>query len=142
MLSIITETGLLKQPCFPVKGNERQLYKSIIAEMKQFVLDNNGLGLAAPQVGIAKQFFVLLVSPGHVIPIFNPWYTKLTDETIEFRELCFSCPGIEKVTHRPRSIKLFYNDALWNNKRKLFNDVLSVAIQHEVDHLEGKLISD
>jgi peptide deformylase len=142
MLEIITNPELLRQPCFPVKGDERQLYKPIITEMKRFVLDNNGLGLAAPQVGIAKLFFVLLVSPGHVIPIFNPWYTRLTEETIEFRESCFSCPGVEKLTNRPRSIKLFYNDALWNNKRKVFNDTLAIVIQHEIDHLKGKLISD
>ena len=110
--------------------------------MKDFILQNDGLGLAAPQVGILKNFFIFLSSPGHFIVAFNPIIEILTSETIEFYERCFSCPGVVKVTHRPRKIKLHFNDSLWNRKAKIYEDTVATVIQHEFDHLSGKLISD
>lgn len=142
LLEIITDTHILKLPCSIVRQSEIRQLKTQITWMKDFILQNNGLGLAAPQIGLLKTFFVMLMSPGTTVAVFNPIILRKSEDTIEWEELCFSCPGVTKITHRPREIKVRYYDSFWKEKKKILKDRDAIVFAHELDHLNGVLISD
>ncbi|MDO8748258.1 MAG: peptide deformylase [Candidatus Omnitrophota bacterium] len=115
---------------------ERELFDEMLKVMRRA----NGIGLAANQVGIDKQMCVICIED-KVLKLANPRVIKKKgQETIE--EGCLSLPGITVKVKRAREITCQALDE--NNQQIEFeaDDLLSRAIQHEVDHLMGKLIID
>ena len=109
-----------------------------------------GAGLAAPQIGINKQ--VLVIKPsvfGKENPDpseYNPEYMVIinpilqnTGETITWKEGCLSLPSLEAKVDRSETTLIKYTDELGNEKKLIAEWPLSGGIQHECDHLEGKL---
>lgn len=141
MITIITDPNLLGQHSTILKPNELKTYKSVISKMKDFVVQNNGLGLAAPQVGIFKTFFIILLANKPIV-VFNPIVLKASKETIEYEESCFSCPGVARKMRRSKEIKVEYYDSLWRKKKQSLIDLSAIVFQHELDHLQGRLIVD
>lgn len=115
---------------------ERELFDEMLKVMRRA----NGIGLAANQVGIDKQLCVICIED-KVLKLANPRVIKKKgQETIE--EGCLSLPGISVKVKRAREITCQALDE--NNRQIEFEacDLLSRAIQHEIDHLMGKLIID
>lgn len=135
---------ILRQKCEPVKPEEiNDEFRSIIEEMFQTMTSADGVGLAAPQVGIAKRFFVLEADDGVKRVFINPEIIKTSIETSEYEEGCLSLPGYSEKITRPVKISI---QAL-NEKGRPFviNDadgLLARVIQHENDHLDGYLYID
>ena len=104
--------------------------------------DANGVGLAAPQVGILKQIFVVDIGDGKQYVAINPEITVVGEEVQTGEEGCLSVPGKEGVVTRPMHIKV---KALDQNMKEYTLDAsgfLARAFSHENDHLQGILYTE
>ncbi len=114
--------------------------REILVEMARVMYLNNGVGLAANQVGIDKQLAVIDVGSG-LIKMVNPVIVKREGaETQE--EGCLSCPNAIVKVKRAKKITVNYLDDKGEIRTLLAQDLLARAIQHETDHLAGKVILD
>ena len=135
---IITDEKLLRKTCEKVEINEA--YEIITKLENELIYFKDGIGLSAPQIGIFKQ--VAIIRGPYNINIVNPCDIKLSDEKFIFKqEGCLSFPNLRKNTVRHVSIE--YKDEITNINKFNNKDILSlVAVQHEIDHLFGKLFID
>ena len=107
--------------------------------------DANGIGLAATQVDQHVRLVVMDLSDDRNEPrIFvNPSYKVLQNHNLfEFEEGCLSIPGFNETISRPDKIELKWQDINGNEHNEEPEGLLTVCIQHEIDHLEGKLMVD
>ena len=136
------KTGILKQVCEPVKSFEE--IDATIHQMEQLLLgayNGTGKGLAAPQVGCNKRFFVIRF--GNQIDVFiNPQIVKYGEKRKKGIEGCLSVPGEWFEVERHKRIEIEYLDCFMKPQRIKFFNFDAVAIQHEYDHLNGICISD
>lgn len=109
---------------------------STIDQMFGLMKTKNGIGLAAPQVGINRRFFVLSVEGKNYVCI-NPKVVKALGQTQTLKEGCLSFPGLEVPVQRPTVIKVEYQEASGMKRTKTFKGVLARAFLHELDHLNG-----
>ncbi|MCR6571351.1 peptide deformylase [Campylobacter insulaenigrae] len=129
-----------------VKEFDEQLH-ILLDDMYETMIENKGVGLAAIQVDIPLR--ALLVDIGDeegiqkdkqtLLEIINPIITALDDEVISCNEGCLSIPGFYENVMRYKNIRLDYQDRFGKKQSLNANDFLAVAIQHEVDHLDGHL---
>ena len=134
----------LREPTSEVKlplGPEDQV---IIDQMIDVMKRHNGIGLAANQVGYARRIFVMDVSPGTSTPqvFINPVIEKRAKEKLTEEEGCLSCPRQLVEVRRPIYIGLSWTCRHGKKQYKTFYYLASRIIQHEMDHLNGKLIID
>jgi peptide deformylase len=111
--------------------------------MLETMYDAPGIGLAASQVNVHQRIIVLDVSENRDEPhaFINP-HLELFDGTIETEEGCLSVPGFYEPVTRAERIRLTALDRLGEPLELETHGVLAVCIQHECDHLEGKLFVD
>ncbi|MCF7795778.1 peptide deformylase [Patescibacteria group bacterium] len=115
--------------------------KNLIKKMKSTLNKSGGVGLAAPQVGINKN--LILVKPENKIYVFiNPVITYFSSEKDVEEEGCLSVPHVFLKIDRSKSISLQSKDEKGNDLDLNIEGYLARIIQHEVDHLLGKLIVD
>ena len=131
---------VLRRPTVPVEQGELDYIKSLIPEMTKIMNDEEGTGLAANQVGISKRFFIIK-DKEEVKLVINPEIVELGPLS-SFQEGCLSIPGTSAETQRAQHIKLRFRDENFNEINTEYNGLSAVAIQHEVDHLDGKLYID
>ena len=112
------------------------LYEDMIETMKE----NNGIGLAAPQVGILKKLIVVAVEEEPIVMI-NPEILENSGEQI-INEGCLSVPNKNGDVKRPEKMKVKYTDLDGRTHTIRTEGLLSVVISHEVDHLNGVLFID
>ncbi|MDD4568955.1 MAG: peptide deformylase [Tepidanaerobacteraceae bacterium] len=112
----------------------------LISDMIDTMKDADGVGLAAPQVGIVKRVIVVDIGEGP-IELINPEITYREGEEIKF-EGCLSVPGLFGEVSRPKKVKVKAQDKWGNLKEIEGEDLLARALCHEVDHLEGILFVD
>ena len=112
-------------------------------DMLETMYDAPGIGLAATQVNIHLRLIVLDVSDQKNDPIFlvNPVITRAEGE-IETSEGCLSIPGYSEPISRYETIEYQAIDLNGNEKKDVANGLLAICIQHEMDHLQGKLMVD
>ena len=112
-------------------------------DMLETMYDAPGIGLAATQVNIHLRLIVLDVSDQKNDPIFlvNPVITRAEGE-IESSEGCLSIPGYSEPISRYETIEYQAIDLNGNEKKDVANGLLAICIQHEMDHLQGKLMVD
>jgi len=119
--------------------------KETVEEMFDTMFEADGIGLAAPQVGISKRFLVIGLPREDDDPerLFfgNPEITETNGES-SYDEGCLSVPGIRAEILRPEWIKLKYNDLDGNEKVIETDGILARVLQHEIDHLNGILFVD
>ena len=108
--------------------------------------DADGVGLAAPQIGINKRIFVMDCSSENEEKdcrvVINPEIEHASEELGSYKEGCLSIPGITEVISRPKVIKVLYQDVNGVLQRDTYDDLWSICFQHELDHLNGKLFID
>ena len=119
--------------------------QNLADDMLLTMYDANGIGLAATQVNHHLRLVVMDISDNRDDPrIFvNPSYRVLKDHNLfEFEEGCLSIPGFNETIARPDKIELIWQDI--NGKEHIDSPegLLTVCIQHEIDHLDGKLMVD
>ena len=105
----------------------------------------NGIGLAATQVDYHIRLIVMDLSENRDEPriFINPTYKVLKNHQLfEYEEGCLSIPGFNETIARPDKIELTWQDIKGNEHKDTPEGLLTVCIQHEIDHLEGKLMVD
>ncbi|OGX05983.1 MAG: peptide deformylase [Omnitrophica WOR_2 bacterium GWA2_47_8] len=115
---------------------ERQLIASLLETMYEY----KGVGLAAPQVGINEQIFVADVGAGPLVFI-NPKIIRKKGSVV-LEEGCLSIPGVTVGVKRPSVISVRYLNEENRTLERECTELLARVIQHETDHLNGKLIVD
>ncbi len=122
--------------------------KKLAADMLETMYKAPGIGLAAIQVNVPKRLVVLDVSDedeGEAkkpIVMINPKILKLGDVSAVYEEGCLSLPDVRFDIERPTTVTVAYQDLNGNPIELETGGLLATAIQHEVDHLDGKLIID
>ncbi len=131
--------GVLNKKCKEVKEMTPRT-KELIEDMLETMYEANGVGLAAPQVGILKRIVVIDVT-GEDPYVVNPRILEVSGEQTG-HEGCLSVPGKTGVVTRPNYVKA----VAYNENMELYEvegtELLARAICHEMDHLEGKLYVD
>lgn len=120
--------------------------KRLAADMLETMYDAPGIGLAAIQVGVPTRLVVLDVSDKddekQPIVLVNPRILTLSEEMRSYEEGCLSLPDVKVEIERPSTLRLAYQDLDGKALEIDADGLLATAIQHELDHLDGKLIID
>ena len=128
----------------PVETFDEEL-KALTDDMFETMHSVNGIGLAATQIGVAKQVAVIDISPEKNEPlvIVNPEIQILDpSKTEDYDEGCLSVPGFFETISRPSDIKLSYQDLSGKKQEIKPEGLLTKVVQHELDHLNGRLFVD
>ena len=141
---------VLRQVAQPIDADYPGL-KELIEEMFTAMRDSDGVGLAAPQLGLSIRLFVVDLSPfakdepevaNFRHPFINAQIIERFGPEKSFNEGCLSVPGIHEDVIRPESIRMQYQDAAFKQHEATFSGLAARVIQHEYDHLEGRLFVD
>ena len=124
--------------------------KQLIEDMFETMHNANGIGLAAPQIGKSIRLFVVDGTimddePGMVEfkkVFINPLILEEQGEQWEYEEGCLSIPNIREKISRMEKLKIRYYDEAWKLQEEKFDGLKARIIQHEYDHIEGKMFVD
>ena len=139
---------VLKKKASPIAPGELDL-PELVANMFETMYAANGVGLAAPQVGLSKRLFVIDAEPmdeknlkGFKKVFLNPEKVEEDGQESYYEEGCLSIPNVHEEVSRPERIRLRYQDADGNPHEETFTGLAARVIQHEYDHIEGVLFTD
>jgi peptide deformylase len=134
---------ILEQAAGPVTEFDKEL-EELVNEMFETMYAHDGLGLAAPQVGVSKSIFVIdFQVEGKRGVLINPVITgfSLNDgKMVEPEEGCLSLPDVLVKTKRYKDVGVEYQTVDGKPGYEIFKDLSSIAVQHEIDHLKGYTI--
>ena len=132
----------ISDPVEKVGINEKKLINNLFETM----YNSQGIGLAAVQIGILKRILVVDVSnkdeKRRPLSLINPIIKKISNETSVYEEGCLSIPDTFIEIERPKICEVEYIDINGKKKDLKCDGLLSTCLQHEIDHLDGKLIID
>ena len=133
----------LRKTAEPVTVFDEKL-EVLIEDMLETMYEAEGIGLAATQVDVHKRLLLIDVSENRDCPqvFINPEIEILEDELSEYDEGCLSVPGFYETVSRPRKVKIIAQDSKGEKFEQVAEDILATCIQHEIDHLDGKLFVD
>lgn len=123
----------------------------LIAAMKATLANTQGVGLAAPQIGVSRRVVIVASRPTPRYPkaplmeptvMINPSFTPLSDATEKDWEGCLSIPGIRALVPRFKAIRIDYTDERGNSIEVRLQDFIARVFQHEFDHLNGLVFLD
>ena len=127
---------VLEKKCREIKEVTPRILE-LIEDMKETMYDANGVGLAAPQVGVLKRLVVIDIGEGPLV-LINPRLME-TSGTQTGEEACLSLPGKSGVVTRPMHVKI----EAWNEKMERMelegDELLARAFCHEIEHLDGHM---
>jgi peptide deformylase len=142
---------LLRQIAEPVEAVSESSFQSQLDALLDFVLARGGMGIAAPQVGLSQQFFILSSHPNARYPyapqvepfvVINPEITAHSDTQSKDWEGCLSLPGIRALVPRFDHIDVRYQTRQGQTIETRYEGFLARVFQHELDHLHGKVFLD
>ncbi len=127
----------------PVELFDEELLR-LVDDMFETMYEAPGIGLAASQVNVHKQLIVIDVSEDKDQPLvfINPKITILDETPEPYDEGCLSVPGFYETVERPKKVRVDAFDAHGKAFSLEDDGLLAVCIQHEIDHLKGKLFVD
>jgi peptide deformylase len=137
---------VLRQPAKDVPEFDPELAK-LVEDMFETMYHAQGIGLAAPQIGLSLRVMVVDVRDieeevGGRYALINPEVIEASRDTDRVPEGCLSIPGLEEVVERPVSVVVQGRDPLGEPVRVEAAGLLARALQHEIDHLDGILFLD
>lgn len=152
MIYPITVYGepLLRKVAEPIDANYPE-FEKLIADMWETMYYADGVGLAAPQIGLSIRMFVIDASAaaedepeleGFKKVFINPQILELRGDEWSMNEGCLSLPDIREDVMRPEFVKIKYVDENFTEHTDEYGGFVARVIQHEYDHLEGKLFID
>ncbi|MGN1100459.1 MAG: peptide deformylase [Christensenellales bacterium] len=130
---------ILRKNCRDVTAFNEKLW-TLLDDMRETMLDANGVGLAAPQVGLMRRIAVV-EAEGVYVELINPEITDCGGEQIG-QEGCLSVPDVWGNVKRPYWIKVEFYDRNGKLQKKKYEGFLCRAVCHELDHLKGILFID
>lgn len=131
---------ILRRKCRPVENITPRITR-LLDDMKETLHKANGVGLAAPQVGVLRRICIVECEPGELIELINPEITEMSGEQQEV-EGCLSVPGKWGVTKRPEKVTVKATDRHGNSFTVEGEGLLARALCHEIDHLDGIIFYD
>lgn len=141
---LIWPNPILKKKAAPVAGVDDAL-RTLVKDMFETMYAEDGVGLAAPQIGSLKRVIVLDTRPrqpdSNPIAMINP-EIYATDGTTVFQEGCLSLPGEAEDVERAARISVRFLDVDGQPQTLSCDGLLSIAVQHEIDHLDGIVFVD
>ena len=148
---------VLRKVCEPVTSDYPNLLQ-VIDDMFETMYHANGVGLAAPQVGLPIRIFIVDTKPfsddedlsadentqlANFKRVFiNPRMVAEEGDEWGFNEGCLSIPDVREDVYRHERITIEYDDLEFNRKTEVFDGLIARVIQHEYDHIEGILFTD
>lgn len=141
---------VLREPTKPIDKDYPDL-KRLIADMFETMYHADGVGLAAPQIGLSIQLLVIDGTPlandrieckDFKRVLINPEITELSKETSTMEEGCLSFPGIHEKVARAENITVKYMDENFNPKEEHIEGFAARIVQHECEHLAGHVFID
>ena len=143
---------LLRKSSAPVERVDDEL-RALMDDMLETMYDAPGIGLAAVQIAIPRRLIVMDVAyresdeegnevPKEPICMVNPEIVALSDEMSVYEEGCLSIPEFYAEVERPATVTVRYVDRVGEEQERECEDILATVVQHEVDHLNGKLFID
>lgn len=112
----------------------------LAVDLSESMMYNNGIGLAANQLGWPYRAFSVLADP--LIVCFNPFIVDTSEETVELEEGCLTFPGLILKISRPKSIKIRYTQPNGETVTNIYTGMTARIMQHEIDHLNGHLFTE
>ncbi len=132
----------LHKVCKPVVKFDEKLH-ILLDDMAETLAQAQGVGLAAPQVGILRRLVIIDVYDGTgVHELINPEIIEASEETQRVQEGCLSCPNEWGYTIRPKKVKFKAQDRNGEWYEMEVEDLFAQAVCHELDHLDGILFLD
>lgn len=136
----------LKKVCAPIADLSDEL-RQLADDMLETMYDAPGIGLAAPQIGVLDRLIVLdcIKEEGEAprpLIMFNPEVIASSDETNVYEEGCLSIPEQFAEVTRPKVVDVAWIDRDGKAQREIFDGLWATCVQHEIDHLNGKLFID
>jgi peptide deformylase len=123
--------------------------KELIANMFETMYNSNGVGLAAPQIGLSIRLFIVDGAPFEEEEVkdfkrvfINPLIKSEDGEPWKFNEGCLSIPGVREDIERKEEVHIEYYDEEWKHRKEVLNGLAARIVQHEYDHIEGILFTD
>jgi peptide deformylase len=139
---------VLRKKAEDIDQNYPQL-EDLLRNMFETMYDSNGIGLAAPQIGLPIRVFIVdgsdvdNVEPADFKQVFiNPVIHEEFGKEWEFEEGCLSIPGVRANVKRKEELTIHYFDENWQEHTKTYDGMAARIIQHEYDHIEGILFTD
>jgi peptide deformylase len=136
---------VLRQPAKRIAKVDQSI-RNLVREMLQTMYSENGIGLAAPQVGLNKQLLVIDCEPDEPttepMVLINPEIISYGQELCKIEEGCLSVPGVYLDVIRPEAITVAFKDENGRPQKISASGLLSRCIQHEMDHLNGVMFVD
>jgi peptide deformylase len=141
MLTIVTyPESVLREKASPVERMDDEL-RALVDDMFDAMYADDGVGLAAPQIGVSKRLIVIDVK-GKTAAMFNPVIVEYSKEHVTEEEGCLSVPGIRLDISRPAAVRVKGMGIDGEELDYQADGMLARAFQHEIDHLNGVLIID
>lgn len=134
------DTPVLRAKTKKVDRVTKEIQK-LIKDMEATTVAAEGLGLAAPQIGQSLRLCIVKMN-GRLTPLVNPEITRKSEETDVAEEGCLSLPDVWLPVPRSTEIVVTYLNAKGQPQERKLTALDARVVQHEVDHLEGKLIVD
>ena len=131
---------VLRKVCKPIEKMTPRL-QTLIDDMYETMYEANGVGLAAPQVGILKRIVVIDIGDDNAYTLINPKIIEADGEQTG-EEGCLSLPGIHETVKRGNKIRVKYMDEDFVEHEEEVEGYLARVMQHEFDHLDGKMFID
>jgi len=131
---------ILRKPCRPA-GEITVELRQLLEDMVPFMREHAGVGLAAPQIGDDRRFFVMEFG-GVVYKVIDPVILSRSADTDTRREACLSVPRMAVDIVRSISVTVRFTDELGREREMTLQGMPARIFQHEYDHLEGCLIVD
>lgn len=147
---VIFGADVLRRKCEPIAPDYPEV-KKLIGDMFLTLDEAEGVGLAAPQIGRAIRLFIVDCTPwaeedasciGYKRAFINPEIYAYSEETKRYNEGCLSFPGIHEDVVRSLSIRMRYMDEDFVEHDEEFTGLKAWVIQHEYDHIEGRVFTD
>jgi len=138
---------ILREHCAPVDAITPDVLQAM-DEMVKMMSEQNGVGLAAPQVGITKRFLVMMnPESGEVFKMINPNVISRSGTNVVMEEGCLSVLGPDDLpvyanVSRPDSVVVEWMDVAGKTNRAEMSGIMARIVQHETDHLDGVLFID
>ncbi|HET7713020.1 MAG TPA: methionyl-tRNA formyltransferase [Patescibacteria group bacterium] len=137
---VLADQAVIRRKLKTVTRFDTEL-KKIVQDLLDTMIFANGAGLAANQIGVDAQIFVTGIGPKPQVFI-NPKLKILTSKAVSLEEGCLSVPGYRGPVKRSSSVEITYDDLSGRRKKRIAKGYLARVLQHESDHLQGRLYLD
>lgn len=137
---VVAGNPVLRLKAEPVKKFDRKL-GTLLDDMAETMYKAEGVGIAAPQVSVSLRAVVIDVGEGAKYELINP-QILMREDTVIYEEGCLSVPEFEGEVERSRIVGVEYYDRKGRRQYLKADGLLAVAVQHEMDHLDGILFID